>query len=324
MSQDEMPSGAAHEFATAVMIGLSDRPRWLPCRYLYDETGSLLFDEICRTPEYYLTRTESAILAESSGAISEETGPVTLVELGSGSAGKTGHLLDAYARLDPGTRYVPVDVSQSALEIAARAMRARNPGLDIAPVHGTYDAAFPLLAAASPAMLVFLGSTIGNFNQTEAAAFWRKAATHLAPGDFALVGVDLVKDAALLNSAYNDAAGLSARFTKNIFARMNRELGAALDLDQIDHVAAYNPEWQRVEIYACFVRAQAIRLAPLGRTIRVEAGDRVMTEISRKFVLEDLEQYLACFGLQVRRVFCDPRRWFAEVLLQNVKGFPAP
>jgi L-histidine N-alpha-methyltransferase len=320
----DVPDGSTREFATAVMTGLSDRPRWLPCRYLYDETGSRLFDEICLTPEYYLTRTESAIIAESAAAISEETGPVTLVELGSGSAGKTAHLLDAYVRLDPRTRYVPVDVSQSALELATRATTRRHPQLAITAVHGTYDAAFPMLSRVSPAMLVFLGSTIGNFNQTEAAAFWHKVAVHLAPGDFVLVGVDLVKDAALLNAAYNDAAGLSARFTKNIFARMNRELGAGLDLDQIDHVAGYDAEWQRVEIYARFIRAQSITLGPLGRSIQVAAGDRIMTEISRKFVLDDLEQYLECFGLQVRRVFTDPRRWFADVLLQNVKGIPIP
>jgi L-histidine Nalpha-methyltransferase len=312
----DLLGAAAHEFATAVMIGLSDHPRWLPCRFLYDERGSRLFDAICETPEYYLTRTESAILAASAGHIRDLTGPVTLIELGSGSAAKTGHLLAAYSDAARSMRYVPVDVSESALRAGTTAMSRAHPAVRITGIHGTYDAAFPLLRELSPAMLVFLGSTIGNFNQAEAALFWTNVAAHLAPGDFALLGMDLVKDPALIAAAYNDAAGHSAEFTRNIFHRMNRELGAGLDLGQIDHVASYNQEWQRVEIFARFTGEQTVHLRPLGRDVRVRAGERVMTEISRKFVLDELEQYLAGFGFELRRVFTDDRRWFAVLLLQ--------
>lgn len=317
MTNIERVDATQREFATAVMIGLSDHPRWLPCRFLYDERGSRLFESICETPEYYLTRTESGILAASAASISDLTGPVSVVELGSGSSAKTGHLLAAYASGTRPVRYVPVDVSESALRAGAATLSAANPPVRITAIHGTYDAAFPLLGELSPAMLVFLGSTVGNLNQTEATLFWSNVATHLAPGDFVLLGVDLVKDPRLIDAAYNDAAGHSAAFTRNIFHRMNRELGAGLDLGQIDHFANYNAEWQRVEIIARFTAEQVVHLEPLGKSVLVRAGERVMTEISRKFVLDELEQYLAAFGFELRRVFTDERRWFAVLLLQK-------
>jgi L-histidine N-alpha-methyltransferase len=317
MTGVEDPEAARREFAMAVMVGLSDHPRWLPCRFLYDERGSRLFDAITETPEYYPTRTESGILAASAGKIRDRTGPVTIVELGAGNSAKTGHLLAAYATAGTPVRYVPVDVSESALRAGTESLLAANPLVRITAVNGTYDRAFPMLRELGPAMLVFLGSTVGNFNQTEAALFWTNVASHLSIGDFVLLGVDLVKDGRLIDAAYNDAAGHSAEFTRNIFHRMNRELGAGLDLGQIDHLASYNAEWQRVEIHARFRTEQVVRLEPLATSVRVRAGERIMTEISRKFVLDELEQYLTAFGFTLRRVFTDERRWFAVLLLQN-------
>ena len=310
-------SDEQREFATAVLVGLSDRPRWLPCRFLYDERGSRLFESICSTPEYYLTRTEAGIVVAAAAEIAAVTGPRTVVELGPGSSTKSGHLLAAYTAGGERVRYVPVDVSESALRAGAEALAAANPLVDVAAIHGTYDCAFPRLRGLSPAMLVFLGSTIGNLNQTESAAFWTSIAGHLCPGDFVLLGVDLAKDPALINGAYNDAAGYSAEFTRNIFHRMNRELDAGLDLDGIEHVAGYDPDWQRVEIYARFSSDQVLHVRPLGTSIPLSAGERVMTEISRKFVLAELEPYLRAFGFEFRRVFTDDRRWFALLLLQK-------
>ncbi|MBI4420239.1 MAG: L-histidine N(alpha)-methyltransferase [Gemmatimonadetes bacterium] len=308
---------AALDFATDVIVGLCDHPRWLPCRWLYDERGSRLFELICETPEYYLTRTETAILATSAATIRDLTGPVSLVELGSGNSVKTGHLLSAFAHASSPTRYVPVDVSETALRDAVQAIAAAYPSVRVHGVHGRYEAAFPLLRKLSPAMLLFLGSTIGNFNQTEASLFWGRVARYLRPGDFVLLGVDLVKDEQVLNAAYNDAAGHSAEFTRNLFSRMNHELGAGVDLDAITHQARYNEEWRRIEIHARFETDQTIHVRPLQRTVRIPAGGRIMTEISRKYVLGDLEQYLTCFGLNLRHVFADERRWFAVVLLQR-------
>jgi L-histidine N-alpha-methyltransferase len=310
------PSIETREFARAAALGLSDHPRWLPCRYLYDAEGSRLFERITETPEYYLTRTEVALLDESTDAIAAITGDATLVELGAGSARKTERILAAYTSRYGAARYVPVDVSGDALAETTSALATRYPSVAVRGVHGTYERVFPLLPSLSPLVLLFLGSTIGNLNQTEAARFWRDVRCAVSPGDFMLLGVDLVKDAATIDVAYNDAAGWSAAFTKNIFARMNRELGSAIDLDGIDHEAAYRPEWRRVEIFARMTRRQEVRLAPLGRTITIDAGERVMTEISRKFDVAELHDYLRLFDLETIDTFTDPARSYALLLLR--------
>jgi L-histidine N-alpha-methyltransferase len=309
-------STETREFARAAALGLSDHPRWLPCRYLYDAEGSRLFERITETPEYYLTRTEVALLDESTEAIPAITGDVTLVELGAGSARKTERILSAYTQRAGAARYVPVDVSGDALAATTSALAARFPTLAVRGVHGTYESVFPLLPSLSPLVLLFLGSTIGNLNQPEADVFWSNVRCALSPGDFMLLGVDLVKDAATIDRAYNDAAGWSAAFTKNIFARMNRELGSAIDLAGIEHEAAYRPEWQRVEIFARMTRRQEVRLAPLGRTIALEAGERVMTEISRKYELNELRDYLHLFELETLETFTDPAQSYALLLLR--------
>jgi len=305
------------EFARAAALGLSDHPRWLPCRYLYDAEGSRLFERITETPEYYLTRTETALLDASADSIARLTGNRTLVELGAGNARKTERILTAYTHGFGAGRYVPVDVSGDALAETTKMLAGPFPKLAIRGVHGTYETVFPLLPSLSPLVLLFLGSTIGNLNQTEAAVFWSEVRCALSPGDFMLLGVDLVKDAAIIDAAYNDAAGWSAAFTKNIFARMNRELGSEIDLDAIDHEAAYRPDWRRVEIFARMTRRQEIRLAPLDRTITLEAGERVMTEISRKFELTELREYLGSFDLETVETFTDSDRPYALLLLRR-------
>lgn len=309
-------------FARDVVLGLSDAPRWLPCRYLYDARGSALFEEITRQPEYYLTRTEAAILAEAAPAIREITGPVTVIELGSGSSAKTGLILDAYAGAGEAVGYVAVDVSPTALAEGAARLAARYPGIEVQGIAGTYEAAFPLFAEYSPCLVLFLGSTIGNFNTNESLRFWHLVSRRLRTGDYFLLGVDLVKERELLDAAYNDAAGVTAAFTRNLFARINRELGAAVDLGAIEHVARYNERWQRVEIFARVSSAQRIRVAPLDVTLEVGAGEEIMIEISRKFVVSELRRYLACFGLRTEAVFLDQRRWFAELLLVKAEGVP--
>jgi L-histidine N-alpha-methyltransferase len=307
-------------FARSVAAGLGDRPKWLHCRFLYDAEGSRLFEEITRQPEYYPTRTESAILAAAADEIRRITGPRTLVELGSGYSVKTEHLLSAYSRDGTQLRYVPVDVSVDALRQASRSIGRRFAHVRFTGINGTYASALPVIRGLTPQMVVFLGSTIGNFNETEAAAFWTRVTRHLPVGDFFLLGVDLLKDAETLEAAYNDAAGVTARFTKNYFARINRELGAEVDLAQLEHVAAWNAERERIEIYVHFHAAQPIRIAPLGRTFEIANGERVLIEISRKFRLPELTAELSRFGFRVRRTFTDEREWFALLLLERVDG----
>ena len=305
------------DFAQAVARGLADAPRWIPSRFLYDATGSALFERICELPEYYLTRTESAILQAEAERLCEITGPVTLVELGSGSSVKTDHLLAAYSASGEPVHYVPVDVSASILRQAAERIEETFPSVNVAGVHAEYEHALPLLGDYAPVLLLFLGSSVGNFNHAESVAFWRRVSSSMPTGSWMLLGVDLVKDPAVLEAAYNDAQGVTASFTRNLFARMNRELDAGIDLDAVVHEARWNAEWQRIEIGARFKRTQSITVAPVGRTFRIEAGERVMTEISRKFVLDRLRDYLACFDFATVHVATDPREWFAVLLLQK-------
>jgi len=306
------------EFARAVHRGLTDGPRRLPCRYLYDERGSALFEEICATPEYYLTRTEAAILGRVARKIRAATGPVSIVELGAGSAVKTDRILEAYVEGGQSVRYIPVDVSPTALAGASTRIAGRYPGVELLPHVGTFEAALLIAAMNTPSMCVFLGSSIGNLDGAEAHAFWERVANSLAPGDFFLLGVDLVKDRAALEAAYNDAAGVTAAFTRNIFVRMNRELGAGLDVDRIEHVARWSETHRRIEIWGAFHSTQRARLAPIGQSVEIRAGEQVLVEISRKFVLEDVAAHLEGYGLGTVEVFTDEQRAFGLLLLRRI------
>jgi L-histidine N-alpha-methyltransferase len=305
-------------FARSVAAGLSDKPRWLHCRFLYDAEGSRLFEQITEQPEYYPTRTEASILRQYAGTIREKTGRVTLVELGSGYSAKTEHLLSAYSGDSQRVRYVPVDVSDSALREASRSIADNFAEVQFTGINGTYGSAFPVLRQLSPQMVVFLGSTLGNLNPAEGTVFWRSVSDHLPVGDFFLLGIDLVKDVDVLEAAYNDAAGITARFTKNYFTRINRELGSEVDIDLIEHVAVWNDELERMEIFIQFDTAQTVRVEPLDETFEIDAGEKILIEISRKFRLNKIEEELAPFGFKVRYEFTDARRWFALLLLERV------
>ncbi len=315
--QPTEPRLAGDEFARSVAEGLSREPRRLECRFLYDARGSELFELICSTPEYYPTRTEAALLERHAAEIAEITGQVRLVELGSGSSTKTVHILDAYLGVTGSARYVPVDVSRSALEEASRLIGRTLPEVDVKPIHGTYDHAYGVAAELSPAMLIFLGSSIGNFDEDAERTFFDRVADALTPGDFFLLGVDLVKDVATVEAAYNDSAGYTEAFTRNMFSRMNRELGAEIDTADIEHVARYNGDFDRIETYAKFNRAQDIHVEQVGRTFAVSAGEHIRIEISRKFRLDRLVPELAARGLHARKVLTDERDWFSLLLLEK-------
>ncbi len=305
-------------FARSVAAGLTDEPKWLHCRFLYDAEGSRLFEQITEQPEYYPTQTEASILAACSDQIREITGPRTLVELGSGYSVKTEHLLATYSRDGNALRYIPVDISESALREAHKSVSANFPDVDFTGISGAYASAFSVLRQLSPQMVIFLGSTIGNFNDAEATVFWQSVAGHVPPGDYFLLGVDLVKEAAVLEAAYNDTAGVTAQFTRNYAVRMNRELGSNIDLSAVEHEATWNPDLERMEISLRFTKPQLIYVEPLNQTFNVAAGERVLIEISRKFRLSKLDEELKLFGFEVRRTFTDEREWFALLLLERV------
>jgi iron(II)-dependent oxidoreductase len=269
-------------FALSVAAGLDDQPRWLDSRYLYDDAGSALFEQITRQPEYYQTRTEDRLLARHARAIRDAVGDVTLVELGAGSASKTRRLLDAWTERGP-SRYVPVDVSAACLSEACQALGRDYRGLRIEALASCYERALPVLRQASPMMLAFLGSSIGNLGRYEQDDFLGLLADHLAPDDFFLVGLDFAKDAAILEAAYDDAAGVTAAFTRNLFVRMNRELGTAVPVEAVHHVAVYNQSLERIEIYAELDREISVALPALGRRFRVGPRERIRTELSYKY-----------------------------------------
>lgn len=308
---------AVLDFARSTAYGLLSTPRRLESRFLYDAQGSALFEAITGQPEYYLTRSETAILAANAGRIREITGPVTLVEFGSGNSEKTDFLLSAWLRRAPSAWYIPVDVSESALTTACNAIAEAHPQVRVIGANCDFREVFPLFAQLSPALVLFLGSSIGNLAPAEMSRFLSTMAASLGPGDFFLVGIDLVKDPALLEAAYNDAAGVTASFTRNLFARMNRELGCAIDLQSIEHVARYNPAKEQIEISARFTRRQTFTLAPLDREFTIAAGETVQTEICRKFRLDRFVDYLEQFGFETEQVFSDPQHRFGLLLLRR-------
>jgi iron(II)-dependent oxidoreductase len=303
-------------FAQSVVRGLSDHPRWLHCRYLYDAAGSEIFERICEQPEYYQTRTEAALLGEHAAELRRLVPAATVVELGSGSSVKTRQLLRAWTAGGDAARYVPVDVSRTMLAASCAALAAEHPSLAVHGIAASYERAFPLLRAHSPLVLLFLGSTIGNLNPPEMAAFLDRVSAALTAGDHLLLGVDLVKDVRTLEAAYNDAAGWSAAFTRNLFARMNRELGTRLDLGAIEHVAYYNGRLDRIEIFARFRREATVELPGLGRRFRLAPGEMVLTEISRKFQIDEMTAHAARAGFTPVRTFTEPTKSFAVVLLR--------
>lgn len=308
---------AVLEFARSVASGLTSSPRSLECRYLYDAHGSALFDLITEQPEYYLTRAESEILAANACRIRDITGPVTLLELGSGSSAKTDHLLRAWLACTLSVRYVPVDVSESALREACQHIADVHFAAQVIGVNAEYQDAFPIVRETSPVMVLFLGSTIGNFSPEDERRFFADLASSLSAGDFLLVGVDLVKDRAVIEPAYNDAAGVTADFTRNLFARMNRELGSYIDLSAVEHLASYNAELDQVDIRARFTRGQEVCVEPLGESFAVAAGDVIHTEISRKYRLDKFIPHVESLGFDAEEVFTDERDWFALVLLRR-------
>jgi L-histidine N-alpha-methyltransferase len=261
---------------------------------------------------------EAAILARSAPRIRAITGPVTLLELGSGSSEKTDHLFRAYLQVDGAVRYIPVDISVSALRQAGQQIAATRPAVQVVAVNGTYADALPLMQAASPVMVLFLGSSIGNMDDAEMLAFLSGVSTHLQPGDFFLLGVDLVKAAAVLEAAYDDSAGVTAAFTRNLFVRINRELGRDVDVTAVQHVARWSHRRQRIEIDARFTRPQTVRVRPLARRFQVHGGESIRTEISQKYRLDTLLPLLRSFGLVAEEVFTDERNWYGLVLMRRL------
>ncbi|ARP68846.1 L-histidine N(alpha)-methyltransferase [Streptomyces pluripotens] len=291
-----------------VLHGLTEMPKWLPPKWFYDARGSELFEQITELPEYYPTRAEREILATRSGEIAAASGARTLVELGSGSSEKTRYLIDA---LTPLASYVPVDVSESALTQAGRALIADLPGLDVHAVIADFTAPLALPATPGPRLLAFLGGTIGNLLPAERAAFLASVRTLLAPGDGLLLGTDLVKDEDVLVRAYDDAAGVTAAFNKNVLTVVNRELGADFDPDAFDHRALWNAEREWIEMRLRSRTAQTVKVPALDLAVHFAADEELRTEVSAKFHKQRVITELAAAGLALTDWWTDTQGRFA-------------
>ncbi|MFH9348693.1 L-histidine N(alpha)-methyltransferase [Kitasatospora sp. NPDC017646] len=304
----------ADHFSTAlhqdVRQGLTADPKWLPPKWFYDARGSELFEEITRLTEYYPTRAERAILTARAGEIAAATRARTLVELGSGSSEKTRLLLDALRSLDTLEDYVPVDVSESALTAAGSALAAEYPGLAVHGVLADFTARLGLPPEGGPRLVAFLGGTLGNLLPTERAAFLRGLRAALDPGDFLLLGTDLVKDPAVLVAAYDDRAGVTAEFNLNVLNVLNRELGADFDPTAFEHVALWDPEQEWIEMRLRSLRSQTVKIPALDLPVHFERGEELRTEVSAKFRRERVARELRAAGLRLTHWWTDPGNRF--------------
>ncbi|HYE13596.1 MAG TPA: L-histidine N(alpha)-methyltransferase [Pyrinomonadaceae bacterium] len=310
------------EFAEDVRRGLTAGRKSLPPKYFYDELGSRLFEAICLLPEYYLTRAEAEIFERHSEEIVEaatDGSRLTLVEMGSGSASKTRRIIEAVLRRQPRLLYVPVDISTAALEESAHALLGDYPALSVAAYAGDYDAALPRLGEnfgdGARALVLFLGSNIGNFDRDGARAFLRKLRGVLRAGDRLLLGADLKKDPATLEAAYDDPLGVTAAFNLNLLARINRELGADFDPRSFRHVALYDAGSGRVEMHLESLRGQEVEVRALGLGVRFAAGERLHTENSYKYDAGELSALAAETGFRLRRTWLDSAGRFSSNLL---------
>ena len=303
-----------------VITGLTQTAKTLPPKYFYDDQGSQLFEAITELPEYYLTRTERQILDKFAFAIAEQVGPCDLVELGSGSSSKTRILLNAYRQRDFSLRYVPVDVSGGILEESARALLKDYPSLSIHGLVSTYEAALADLPTLSlpRRMLAFIGSTLGNLSPSRCQTFFQTVSQALAQGDCFLLGVDLHKDTAILEAAYNDQQGVTAAFNLNMLSHLNWRFRGNFELSQFRHVALYNDRARQIEMYIESLCDQTVTLKALDLEVTFAQGERLLSEISRKFDLKALSQELMGHGLRVKQTFTDEQQWFGLLLCERL------
>jgi L-histidine Nalpha-methyltransferase len=300
-----------------VLAGLSAPEKTLPPKYFYDERGSALFDEITRLPEYYLTRAETSILRARAPEIAALAGCESLVELGSGTSAKTGLLVRAM--LDAGTlrEFVPLDVDPAVLTEATDALAARYPDLHVAPFVGDFEHDLGAIPRGGRRMIAFLGSTIGNLEPAARAQLLRQVRAALQAGDTFLLGTDLVKDTGRLLRAYNDAAGVTAEFNRNVLRVINKELSADFDVDEFEHVAIWDASCQWIEMRLRSARPQTVRVADLDLTVSFAAGEEIRTEISAKFRSEQVRTELAEAGLDPVQSWTDDNGDFALTLAQR-------
>lgn len=311
--QNSARSAPHAEMLDDVREGLARPQKELPPKYFYDHAGSLLFEEITRLPEYYLTRVERDLLLQCTQWFMTSTGSRTLVELGAGSALKTRILLDGMLRASTGCGYIPIDMSAAFLAETSGALRIGYPDLRIMPLVADISRELRLPKHDGPVLFALLGSTIGNFDEMHATRLLRRIRGQMEPLDCFLLGADLRKDKAVLEAAYNDAQGITARFNLNMLSVMNNELGADFDVQAFTHRAFYDEHLHRIEMHLVSARDQVVTIPGIGR-VSLTQGETIRTEISCKYDRASVEVLFEAAGLEVDEWHTDEQEQFALVL----------
>jgi L-histidine Nalpha-methyltransferase len=308
--------------SVSLLRTLFDQPRWLDAYLLYDERGSQLFERICQLPEYYLTRTEDAILARGAQDIIAAAPVECIVELGAGSAKKTVHLLREQIRQRRGGTFAPIDVSLAGMIASRDVLKQQLPELSFCGLQARFEDGVASIPKNIPTLFLFLGSTIGNLTRYEFARFFELLSEAMGSGDFLLLGADCVKEVEFLEKAYNDSAGVTAEFILNVFAHINRITGSNFDRSKMRYHSHYDSRWQHVEMSAVATELQEIHFPSEGAGFRWQQDDPILVEISRKFDPAKLERQLGFFGLRPIETFTDSRGWFSLLLFKK-DGHPA-
>ena len=319
ISLPKLSAIASSPVAVEVMNGLSEYPKTLSPWLFYDEAGSRLFEEITELPEYYVTRTERTILeqhAEEMIATAAGGHPLSIIELGAGTATKTGLLLQAAVALQERVTYYPIDVSETALEDARVRLEADLPQVTVEPIVGDYTEGMRqhAVAANGRRLVLYIGSSIGNFSPSEAVEVLRGVRAQLLPGDCLLLGTDMVKDTRLLLAAYDDEAGVTARFNLNVLARINRELEGTFRPQYFRHQVRWNGEQERIEMHLESLISQRVKLRALDTEVRFAAGETIHTENSHKFTNERVWSLLTRAGFTLKQQWSDTDNWFTVYL----------
>jgi L-histidine Nalpha-methyltransferase len=319
ISLPKLPAIASSPIAVEVLNGLTEHPKTLSPWLFYDEAGSRLFEEITELPEYYVTRTERAILAQHADEIvSAAAGgrDLSVIELGAGTATKTGLLLNAAVRLQGSVTYHPIDVSETALEEARTRLEAELPEVTVEPIVADYTEGMRQNGAgrAGRRLVLYIGSSIGNFAPADAVEVLRGVRSQLLPGDCLLLGTDMVKDTKMLLAAYDDAAGVTARFNMNVLVRINRELDANFNPQKFRHQARWNEQHSRIEMHLESLLAQRVAIRGLDMQVRFSLGETIHTENSYKFTDERVVELLTRAGFRLREQWSDAKKWFTVYL----------
>jgi dimethylhistidine N-methyltransferase len=319
ISLPKLPAFASTPIAVEVFTGLTGEPKTLSPWLFYDEAGSRLFEEITELPEYYVTRTERQILAEHADEIvSAAAGgrDISMIELGAGTATKTGLLLNAAVRLQGSVTYYPIDVSQTALDEARTRLEAELPEVTVEPIVADYTEGMRQNSSTRSGrrLVLYIGSSIGNFSPVDAVEVLRGVRVQLSSGDCLLLGTDMVKDARMLHAAYDDAAGVTARFNMNVLTRINRELDADFDPRLFRHQARWNAQESRVEMHLESLQAQKVAVRDLDLEVPFSLGETIHTENSYKFTDESVRALLTRAGFRLREQWSDADKWFTVYL----------